>query len=246
MGLADYTAARIELLGAETLYGPHARAGAAREAMVRVVVDHPSKAALEVFAREVAPAGTSWSPGTTMAGGSGRPSPSPLIKPFSFLLDKGRVPVTVELDGERIAVEIPHGEALPAPAASIEEPPGWIDPPGEPLVEVPLVRLAWGRSGDKGNLSNIGVVARRPEWLPLLWSRITPEATARWFAHLVDGPGRVDRYLLPGIDAMNLVLHDALAGGGPASPRFDPLGKGMAQILLDMPVRVPASVAAGV
>jgi hypothetical protein len=244
MGLSDYTAARVELLGAETLYGPHARGGATREAMVRVVVDHASKAALEMFAREVSPAGTSWSPGTTMPGG-GRPSPSPLIKPFSFLLDKGRVPVTVELDGERFAVEIPDGEAMPAPAPSIDEPPPWVDPPGEPLVEVPLVRLAWGRSGDKGNLSNIGLVARRPEWLPLLWSRVTPEAAARWFAHLIEGPGRVDRYLLPGIDAMNLVLHDALAGGGPASPRFDPLGKGMAQMLLDMPVRVPASLAAG-
>jgi hypothetical protein len=242
-GLPDYTAARLELLGAETLYGPHARGGGTREAMVRIVVEHPHKAALEMFAREIAPSGTSWSPGTTMPAG-GRPSPAPLIKPFSFLLDKRHVPVEVEIDGERLAVDIPPGAGATSPAPDEPRPQAWVDPVEELQVEVPLVRLAWGRSGDKGDLSNIGLVARRPEWLPLLWNRITPEVVARYFAHLITGPGRVDRYVLPGIAAMNLVLHDVLAGGGPASPRFDPLGKGMAQMLLDMPVRVPASVAA--
>src|SRR5207237_5233163 len=78
-GLPGYTAAHVELLGAETLYGAQARTGASREAMVRIVVDHPMKKALEIFAREIAPSGTSWSPGTTMPAG-GRPSPSPLIR----------------------------------------------------------------------------------------------------------------------------------------------------------------------
>jgi hypothetical protein len=239
-GLPDYTSAQIELLGAETLYGASARTGATREAMVRVVVDHPTKQALEIFAREIAPSGTSWSPGTTMPAG-GRPSPAPLIKPFSFLLDKRRVPVSIEIDGQRVAIDIPagHGTAEPPPVSA---PVAWVDPPGETLIEVPLIRLAWARSGDKGNLSNIGLIARRAEWLPLIWDRVSPDAVQRYFAHLVKG--RVERYHLPGIAAMNLVLHDALAGGGPASPRFDPLGKGMAQMLLELPVAVPASLAA--
>ncbi len=240
-GLGSYTAARIELLGCEGLYGPHARAAAAREVMVRVVVDHPSKAALEIFAREIAPSGTSWSPGTTMPAG-GRPSPSPLIKPFAFLVDKARVVPQVRIDDQTLDVAVPRGSDERPVAAPVKAPAAWIDPVGEAQVEVPLVRLAWGRSGDKGNLSNIGLIARRPEWLPLLWDRVTPQAVARYFAHLAGGP--VDRYVLPGLAAMNLVVHDALAGGGPASPRFDPLGKGMAQMLLDMPVRVPASLAA--
>lgn len=109
-------------------------------------------------------------------------------------------------------------------------------------MEVPLIRLAWARSGDKGNLSNIGVVARRPEWLALLWACLTPQAVQATFAHMVTG--RVERFHLPGTSSMNLLMHDALAGGGPALARFDPLGKGNAQILLDMPIRVPASVAA--
>jgi hypothetical protein len=107
---------------------------------------------------------------------------------------------------------------------------------------VPLIRLAWARSGDKGNLSNIGVIARREEWLPLLWARLTPEVVQAYFAHLVRG--RVERFHLPGISAINFLLHDALDGGGPASTRIDPLGKGMGQMLLDMPVAVPRSLAA--
>lgn len=236
--LPDYTAAQIELLGAETLYGDNARTSSTREAMVRVVVDHPMKKALEIFAREIAPSGTSWSPGTTMPAG-GRPSPSPLIKPFSFLLDKRRVPVHVSIDDNRVAIDVPVHDGDAAEAAAMAPPPVWTD--REPLIEVPLVKLAWGRSGDKGNLSNIGLIARRPEWLPLIWSRVTPEAVQRYFAHLVKG--RIERHHLPGIAGMNLVLHDALAGGGPASPRFDPLGKGMAQMLLDLSVAVPASLA---
>jgi hypothetical protein len=239
-GMPGYTAAHVELLGAETLYGTNARTHSSREVMVRVVVDHPMKKALDIFAREIAPSGTSWSPGTTMPAG-GRPSPTPLIKPFSFLLDKQRVPVSIEVDGRRMPVEIPVANR-PVESQPVTPPAPWTNPAGEALVEVPLVKLAWARSGDKGNLSNIGLIARRAEWLPLLWNRVTPEVVQRYFDNLVKG--RVDRYHLPGIAAMNLVLHDALAGGGPSSPRFDPLGKGMAQMLLDLPVAVPESLAA--
>lgn len=235
-GLADFTQAEVALLGAETLYGPHSRAQAAREVMVRVTVNHPDKRALALFAREIAPAGTSWSPGTT-GPGLARPAASPHIKPFAFLLDKARVPVRVRIGEQQWTVEIPGGGAV-APAPTLPEPAPWREPEG-PQIEVPLIRLAWARSGDKGNLSNIGVIARRPDWLPLLWARLTPEAVKAWFAHLVHG--RVERFHLPGIHAMNFVMHDALDGGGPASTRMDPLGKGMGQILLDMPVRVPAA-----
>ncbi|HSV79835.1 MAG TPA: acyclic terpene utilization AtuA family protein [Ramlibacter sp.] len=241
-GLPDYSNVQVELFGCESLYGANARTQASREVMVRVVVDHPQKKALEIFAREIAPSGTSWSPGTTMPSG-GRPSTAPLIKPFSFLLDKARPPVRVRVAGETFQVDVPTGSAT-APAPSLPGPVAWTDPAGEPLEQVPLVQLAWARSGDKGNISNIGVIARRPEWLPLLWARLTPEAVQAYFAHMVKG--RVERFHLPGTASLNLLLHDALAGGGPASARFDPLGKGNAQILLDMPIPVPASVAAQV
>jgi hypothetical protein len=239
-GQPPFTSTHIEVIGAESLYGPRARMRASREVMMRVVANHPQKAALAMFAREIAPAGTSWAPGTTGPGG-GRPSVSPLIEPFAFLLEKRAVPVAFVLDGERHAVPIPAGDGDGiAPAAAV--PPPWTEP-AEAMEEVRLLQLAWARSGDKGNLSNIGLVARRPEWLPLLWERVTPEAVRAYFAHLVHG--RVERFYLPGIAAMNLLLHDALDGGGPSSMRMDPLGKGMGQMLLDMRIRVPRSLAAG-
>jgi len=240
LGLPDYSATHIEVIGAESLYGPHSRAQSAREVMMRLVVNHPQKQALEIFAREIAPSGTSWAPGTTSPGG-GRPSVSPLIKPFSFLLDKRKVPVSMLLDGQRHAVAIPiQGGGAPQRSAGDEPLP--FTSSAELTEEVPLIKLAWARSGDKGNISNIGVIARRPEWLPLLWQQVTPEAVKDYFAHLVHG--RVERFRLPGIHAINFLLYDALDGGGPGSMRVDPLGKGMAQMLLDMPVRVPRSVAA--
>lgn len=239
LGLPAFTRTAVELFGAETLYGPHARAGGAREVMVRIVADHPMREALEIFAREIAPAGTSWSPGTT-GPAAGRPSPSPLIKPFAFLLDKRAVPVSVRIDGRTTAIDIPHGAEGMRPAA-VAAPAAWRRPDGG-HVELPLSRLAFARSGDKGNLANIGIVARRPELLPLIWAEVTPEAVGRYFAHLAGGP--VERFHLPGIAGINYLIHDALAGGGPASPRMDPLGKGMGQMLLDLPVSVPRALAA--
>ena len=102
---------------------------------------------------------------------------------------------------------------------------------------MPLIRVAWGRSGDKGDSSNIGIIARRPEWLALLREQLTEERVAQWLAHLVRGS--VTRFDVPGIHAMNFLCTQALDGGGMASLRNDPLGKGMAQILLAMPVAVP-------
>jgi hypothetical protein len=231
---ADYIATNIEVLGAEHQYGPHARTGAVREVIMRVTVRHENPKALGVFAREVAPAGTSWSPGTTGASGGGRSKPTPNVRLFSFLLPKSAVRTTVTLGEHSQAVAIPAGAAdLHPPAISSTQ----LTDAGADAVEVPLIRIAHGRSGDKGNISNIGIIARLPEYLPLLRAQLTPEAVRAYLAHLVKGDAV--RYELPGIDAFNFVLREALDGGGMASMRVDPLGKGMAQILLDMPVRVP-------
>jgi len=238
-GLAPFSATHIEVLGSESPYGPHAQAAAAgvREAVLRVTARHADKAALELLAREIAPAGTSWAPGTTGAGG--RAGVSPLIRQYAFLLDKGRVAPQVRLDGA--AVELPPPGAAPAadaaPAPAVPSLP--VEEPAGPTVEVPLIRLAWARSGDKGDTSNIGVIARRPEWLPLLRAQLTPQRVVAHLAHLVDGP--VVRHEVPGIHAFNFVCERALGGGGMASLRNDALGKGMGQILLALPVRVPAA-----
>jgi hypothetical protein len=234
-GLHDYTRTNIETLGSEEAnYGPHARTAGVREAVMRLSVMHSQKAALEIFAREIAPAGTSWSPGTT--GADGRPKPAPAIRQFSFLVDKALVSPGVRLDDRSIPVAVPLGHA-PVPAPEAGTPAAASLPDAAETVEVPLVRVAWARSGDKGDLSNIGVIARRPEWLPHLRSQLTESRVREWLSHLVKGD--VTRYDLPGIHAMNFVCSQALDGGGMASLRNDPLGKGMAQILLALPVQVP-------
>lgn len=239
-GFADFGATRVEVLGAEASYGPHSRARGAREVMMRVVADHADRRALEIFAREIAPAGTSWSPGTTGAAG-GRPGVSPLIRPLAFMLDKGAVDTAFTLDDHRHPVAVPlYGGIVPPPAAAEMPAPSAAN--ADATETVPLISLAWARSGDKGNVSNIGVVARRAEWLPLLWDQLTPERVKAHLAHLVQGG--VERFHLPGIDAINFMLYEALDGGGPASHRLDPLGKGMAQQLLEMPIEVPVAIAA--
>jgi hypothetical protein len=233
-GLDFFRDALVEVIGAETMYGPHARLPGPREVMMRVTVAHADRRALELFAREIAPSGTSWAPGTTAPAG-GRPVPAPFIKQVGGLIPKIAVAARVRMGDRTIPVDVPV-------AGTAAEPERDGDPssPGRSAVgvPVPLVALACARSGDKGDRSNIGLVARRPEYLPLILEQVTPEVVADYFAHLVSGP--VKRYLVPGINGCNFVLDGALGGGGTASLRMDPLGKGMAQMLLDLDVRVPA------
>ena len=231
----DYTDTHIEAVGAESCYGPHTQAQEVREAVMRLSVRHPNKEALEIFGREIAAAGTSWSPGTTGAGGAGRPHASPAIKQFAFLLEKTHVTPMVTIDATEIAVEIPPGQPVPQAAAEKRRDAAPIA--AGDTIEVPLIRIAYGRSGDKGDTSNIGLIARSAALLPVLRAQVTEQRVGEWLGHLVNG--KVTRYDLPGNRAVNFVCEAALGGGGMASLRNDPLGKGMAQILLAMPVKVP-------
>ena len=239
LGLPDYSGTNIEVLGAESAYGPHSQAQAAREVMLRLTVRHPQKPALELFAKEMAAPGTSFAPGTT--GSGGRPDVAPSIKQFSFLIDKTRLTAATVVDGVRTEVPVPAG-APATPAAPLDTaalPPA---PAGE--TEVALVAIAHGRSGDKGDISNIGIVARSNAAWDFLRAWLTAERVAAFMAFAVKG--RVTRHELPGIHALNFVCEEALGGGGMASMRNDPLGKGMAQILLSMPVMVPRALLATV
>ena len=245
-GFGPYSDTQLEVLGAESCYGPDAQATQTREAVLRLAVTHARKDALELFAREVAPAGTSWAPGTTGAGG-GRSSVAPSIRQYAFLLDKSNVEARVKVDGQPIewprdASSVaadgplsPGREVAATPSASESIAIAFAD-----AIEVPLIRLAWARSGDKGDTSNIGVIARHPALLPLLRDQLTEVRVAEWLAHLVKG--KVTRYEVPGIGAFNFVCEQALGGGGMASLRNDPLGKGMGQILLAMPMCVSPSL----
>jgi hypothetical protein len=109
------------------------------------------------------------------------------------------------------------------------------------IAEVPLAALAWARSGDKGDKANVGVIARKPEYLPWIWKALTEDAVATRFAHFLKGD--VERFLMPGTNAINFLLHDVLGGGGVASIRNDPQAKGYSQLLLFAMIPVPRSLA---
>jgi hypothetical protein len=107
-------------------------------------------------------------------------------------------------------------------------------------ITVPLYRAAHGRTGDKGNRSNISVVAWHPDLWPLLVAQITEAAVARQFAHRA--PRQVVRYLLPQLQAMNFVLDDVLDGGVNDALNLDSHGKALSFLLLDLPLEVPAEL----
>ncbi|MCU4528479.1 DUF1446 domain-containing protein [Acinetobacter pittii] len=227
----------VEILGIESTYGEHAQTLNSREVVVKIAVKHMFKEACMFFASEIAQASTGMAPALAGIVG-GRPKASPVIKLFSFLIDKNQVNVEIDFEGKRYPVEIPPGvstEQLPTLKA------------GENAIyqgdeiEVPLIEIAHARSGDKGNHSNIGVIARKAEYLPWIRAALTEEAVASYMQHVLDAEkGRVIRYELPGLNALNFMLENALGGGGVASLRIDPQGKAFAQQLLDMPVKVPA------
>ena len=110
-----------------------------------------------------------------------------------------------------------------------------------PTLTVPLWRLAHGRSGDKGNRSNISVIAWEPELFALIVGRVDEAAVLRLFAFR--RPTAVTRYLLPKLHAMNFVFDDVLDGGVNDSLNLDSHGKSLSFVLLDLPVQVPTEVA---
>ncbi|OCY29837.1 terpene utilization protein AtuA [Acinetobacter pittii] len=227
----------VEILGIESTYGKHAQTLNSREVVVKIAVKHMFKEACIFFASEIAQASTGMAPALAGIVG-GRPKASPVIKLFSFLIDKDQVNVEIDFEGKRYLVEVPQRistEQLPTLKA------------GENAIyqgdeiEVPLIEIAHARSGDKGNHSNIGVIARKAEYLPWIRAALTEETVASYMQHVLDAEkGRVIRYELPGLNALNFMLENALGGGGVASLRIDPQGKAFAQQLLDMPVKVPA------
>jgi hypothetical protein len=240
-GLPDFTATWIEALGAEASYGANSAARASREVLLRVAVTHPSRDAIELFARELGSIGLSCAPGTTGIY-TGRPKPTPVVRLFTFFLDKsvlGRPRLQIG-DGPVQEIDVPFDGGYVAHKANTPAPDD--DIPAEPLVELPLARLAWARSGDKGNSSNIAIIARRPEYLPLLRREVTPERIVAQLGHLVGGPA--ERFEAPGLHALNFLIADALGGGGMASLRIDPQGKAYGQMALEMTIPVPRSWAA--
>jgi Acyclic terpene utilisation family protein AtuA len=236
---ADFSATHVEALGAEASYGSGSRARDTREVLLRLVVEHQDRDALEIFARELGSVGISFAPGTTGIY-SGRPKPTPVVRLFTFFVDKSWLPPPVVQVGDCARFDV----VVPVEGGFVDRQP--VEAPEvtvltDATVEVDLLSLAYARSGDKGDSSNIAIIARKPEYVPILRRELTPERIARHFAESVHG--QVVRFEAPGLHAFNFLLFDALGGGGMASRRIDPQGKAYGQRALEMRIPVPKSVA---
>ena len=100
--------------------------------------------------------------------------------------------------------------------------------------------MAVARSGDKGDFANIGVIARKPEYMKYIAEAVTESSISDWFAHILGG--QVERFYLPGINALNFLMYDALGGGGVGSMNIDVQGKTYAQQVLMMPIDIPVNL----
>lgn len=241
-GLPDFTETSYEVIGSESHYGPARRVSNVREVDVKIAAKHASPRGIGVLLKEMVGMALTAPPGLTGFAGA-RPKPSPVVRLFSMIVPKGEIDISVELDGDVVSCEDPPGEVFD---------PGTLVRPEVPMAErssdsvgVPLEALAWGRSGDKGNKANIGIIARQPEFVPWIARQITVERVTELFGHFlaVEREEPVERFYLPGPHAFNFLLHDVLGGGGVASLRTDPQGKGYAQLLLAEPVAVPVELA---
>ncbi len=235
--LGEFSQVSIEVLGAEASYGANAR-GRTREVVLKIGAMHDDRAALNIFAGEIAPMAISTAQGLT-GFYAGRPKVQPVVRLFSFLHPKADTPVSVEVNGKEVPLTRSN-EAFELDAP-LNPATGEIADLGADAVQVPLVALAWGRSGDKGDIANIGIIARKPDYLPFIRNALSTERVKEYFSHFCEG--EVERFELPGTHSLNFLLHESLGGGGIASVRIDPQAKGYAQMLLDIAVPVPSDLA---
>jgi len=237
-GWEDYRQVSIEIAGAEDTYGKHSKAQDSREVMGKYGVHHNDPQALMFASREMAYLATSGPP--AMSGfGAGRVRPQPLMRVHSTLMPKRDVEVKVVLGQALKTLAVYDNESSPVNQRMDYD--GEL-PQSDPLgrVSVELEQLVFARSGDKGDNANIGLICRKPDYLPYIAEQLTEAVVKDYFSHLVDGD--VVRYFVLGLNAFNFLLTSALGGGGTASLRLDSQAKTFAQMLLSMPIEIDADV----
>ena len=239
LGWDDYRRVDIQIAGAEDGYGPHSRAQNTREVMGKFGLHHDNRQALVFASMEMAYLATSGPPG--MSGfGAGRARPQPLMRVHSCMLEKRHVPVKVQLGDQIIIKNSYESDASLAAKQPAYKADDQASLEADDMVSVPLERLVFGRSGDKGDNANIGLICRKQEYLPFIADQVSAARVAEYFAHLIEG--EVTRYYVPGFAAFNFLLTEALGGGGTASLRLDSQAKTYAQMLLSLDINIPANL----
>lgn len=232
----DYDEKSVELLGAESQFG--CGEPDTKEVVLKLAARHERMEAIGLLLKEISGMGLATPAGLTIFN-AGRPKPSPIVKLFSYLESKDKIPLFVSVDGSDISMGT-KSMAVSDEVGSITH--AVPDMPSDATATyVPLIKLAWARSGDKGDRSNIGIIARDPKYVPYIASALGTETVAKYFGHF--SPSKVERFYMPGSNTLNFVLHDVLGGGGVASLRADSQGKAYGQILLHAKIPVSAEIA---
>lgn len=235
-GLSNFTETSSEIIGGGGQMGERIDAS---EVVLKLAVKHENASGVSIFLKAMTGIGLASPPGLSGFTGAGRPRPSPVMRLFSYLTTKSNVEVKIQVGDTRII----HKDTMPPQTHPIIEviKPKPITPQSD-WISVPLERLAFARSGDKGDTANIGVIARESDYLPYIWAALSEARIAEIFDHFMTGKDTVSRFYLPGSHAMNITIETVLGGGGTASLRNDAQGKGYAQILLGTPILMPSSI----
>ena len=233
-GLDPLNKTSYDLIGTDSIYGKNHHKQQSREIVLRLASKHPQKEALVILSQELAQAVTGMPAGVINYLG-GRPPVSPSIELFSFLYAKGQIKVEVDISGQTSPVKIDSagGYNLKMKNLRLEQKS---QNKSQNLFRVPLFKLAFARSGDKGNHANIGVIARKPEYFSYIDSELTSKAIANYFPHVLEG--EVLSWCVPGINGINFLLNNSLGGGGMSSMNIDPQGKSYAQQLLEYEIPI--------
>lgn len=235
--LGPFTKFSLELIGAGSQMGEN---HSSSELVAKVAVKHPDMRGVGIFLKELAGIGLATPPGLSGFTGAGRPRPSPIVRLFSYLTPKADINITIDINGTK--TEFKDAPSLDAEDIAVQTHP-LPNPPNDSSVNVPLIALAWGRSGDKGDKANVGIIARKADYLPYIWAALTPDYIRLAYGHFLEDSAKIDRFILPSSNAMNILMDKALGGGGAASLRNDAQGKGFAQILLAKPIAVSKTIA---
>jgi len=237
LGLS-FAACHTELIGHSACWGPLAPPVEAPEVLLRLSVRDSERSKIEQFAKLVPAVILSGPPGVAVTGG--RPQAQEVVAYWPALAPRDKLkPLLVTRDGER-ALDWPTPLAQPQRPAAMPR-PKWPRAKGSPKrVRVPLAALAHGRSGDKGDTCNIGVIARAPEIYPWLKRALSANLVKRRFKGIC--LGRVERHEVPNLWALNFLLHESLGGGGTVSLRLDAQGKTLSHALLALEVEVPRAL----
>jgi len=230
-----------EHVGASACWGPLAPASEPNEVLLRLGVRDADRGKIEAFSKMVPAVILSGPPGVAVTGG--RPQAQEVVAYWPALVPRDLVRPSLVIEAGERALDWPTPLVPPGAPVNLET-PAWPKPEAgrDEIVTVPLSKLAHARSGDKGDMANIGVIARAPEIYPWLAATLTAARVKEYFAGICRGG--VERHEVANLWALNFLLGESLGGGGTVSLRLDAQGKTLSHALLAMPVQVSRALVA--